>query len=724
MLRGKTPNLGNAADRKARRLEGAARYSLFFALLGGKAPTPETGFVYVPGAHNINRVKNPGFEYVSEADGGYGDIPRYWNRSPVYSGQNSTFYLSAAARHGRFACAIHDTSSTTAAGLESGDISVTPGYVYQAAVWARRNSEDGNAIASLYLRWYDGAGTLLGSAPSQSTTNTGYTRLTLAPAAAPANAAFARLLLYSPKASTGTVYFDSASLLLTEQCVDDGDFSGQAEGSVPEHWKPLEPAAAGNTQTIHLDGGNKVLRIEDASASAPSGVCYQVPVSPRVPYQFTVKARRVGGSGEARATLKFFDAENHVLFITSRRTSLTDFTTFALEGTAGQEAVCAKLYLYSSEADTGTFDFDAVSFAENYPVVKQVSPASATTGNPVWDEVAAAAQTGPVKVVFQDGTYSGHLQLDQMGNAHHEIVLEAEHPFGVLYNDTPAAAQQMIWLTRSRNISIRHFHFSYADGKDPLEYCLSMGTVLDESMACRDIRIQGCDLVDGMPITRGFSGAHGTTSNVVWEACSVVWAGVNDRAHAFYSMKAKHLAHYDCYTEDVAGAPIKFKDDCRDVLVQDCTLVNTATYPTIYTNPWLVYIEAVNTRSGSHETLPSGVVLTNCTFEYLDPGAGGARAPVMVKMEGGAPAGFGDLYMIPQAEGEYIQNTGNPVAIRNSKINAYCDYDLMGGTDLAVGDCTFIGCGTMFSRLWRKEPQPEAGYYEGLIDLDALLDLD
>ncbi len=137
-----------------KRLENTVGYPLLFVLLGSGVPDIEPGAAYSPGAYNINRVENPGFEYLAEADGSYGDIPKYWNRS-IYSGSHSTFYLTGSSMHGGYACAISDTSSTVAAGLETDDIPVVPGYVYQAGVWARRNSADVDAGATLYLRWYD-----------------------------------------------------------------------------------------------------------------------------------------------------------------------------------------------------------------------------------------------------------------------------------------------------------------------------------------------------------------------------------------------------------------------------------------------------------------------------------------------------------------------------------------------------------------------------------------
>ena len=115
-------------------LWGLCLFAVLFSLCFGQ-PSAH-GHMY-GGPYNINRVENPNFEY-REVGTSYGDVPQYWYI--VYAGTEISFDLkNDKALYGEKALMIYDNSDSLSAGLLSNFIPVTPGSVYKASVWGRRD---------------------------------------------------------------------------------------------------------------------------------------------------------------------------------------------------------------------------------------------------------------------------------------------------------------------------------------------------------------------------------------------------------------------------------------------------------------------------------------------------------------------------------------------------------------------------------------------------------
>jgi hypothetical protein len=139
-------------------------------------------------------VPNPGFE--SGLTG--------WTQF----GAGGTTASNAVVWEGTTSARVVDTSSSTAAGLESTRVPATPGVRYTA--YARVQPLSGNP--SLYLRFYDASGTLVGNFFTGLEGGAGRWTLMETTGLAPATAARMSVLLYSHGANVGTAHFDQITL--------------------------------------------------------------------------------------------------------------------------------------------------------------------------------------------------------------------------------------------------------------------------------------------------------------------------------------------------------------------------------------------------------------------------------------------------------------------------------------------------------------------------------
>jgi hypothetical protein len=680
------------------------------------------GVDYYSGEYNINLVRNPGFEYYT-VNGTYGDIPRDWYLTNWY-GSHSTFGTGFGVnkKHGTYSLCIGDISSSAAAGLESGKIPVTPGYVYKASVWAKRSESFSDARASFYIRWYDSSNNCIDST-STSTTNTGFTELVLT-ATAPVNADYARLLVYSPGDSVGVVYFDSVSFVLAEERINNGSFTSQTVGQIPQYWQ-VWGTHSGASQKVYDYSGDKVVKIVDVSTSETSGIYYKVPVSPGVPYQVDVAAKRVSGTGTAYVYLKFYDAAGKQIFSDSDSTTLSGWDWLAVYGVAPDNAAYGRVLFYSSTSSTGTFYFDDVSFKESYAEIyvspsgtgsglSETDPASATTNDQVWWTVGDFAGAGPVKVIFMEGTYSQGLYLHNFGNSTYQIVLDANSPFGTLFNDSDNP-DYMIKLDSMTNVIVRHLHFTYDDSTN-IGYCLKIN---DSSQ----IRIQGCSTVDAYRISFAFSGADNGSDDITWEMCSAVWMGFDTHAHGIYNNDSStNLTINNCYFEDTAGAGVKFRDDCRYGDVEHCTFVYTGDYPVTYPNTHCVCISATNKNPNRQETLPYGITITDDEFRYLNPSEPGGCVPIIVAISGSSIAQ--PFYNIPIEDGDFIADVSQSAYYRNNRLASFCDYGSYYHFDIMAGDLVVDGIdGDGYNDIhctFSRDDAP-SGTWEGKADITALI---
>lgn len=154
----------------------------------------------------INILPNGSFERRAPAG-----IPVCWTNA--YSG-TPTVVSGVATRCGDYVLRLVDASSSSAAGLVSQAISVTPGSSYTAEAYISRPVISGTT-ASLFLKYYDASGAQTASFSTAAAAAANIWDYVSVEGVAPAGAVTAQVLCYSTIASTGTMYFDGVSLRLT-----------------------------------------------------------------------------------------------------------------------------------------------------------------------------------------------------------------------------------------------------------------------------------------------------------------------------------------------------------------------------------------------------------------------------------------------------------------------------------------------------------------------------
>jgi hypothetical protein len=312
---------------------------------------------------------NSGFEVVS------GSFAASWTKT------NNTAYVtlntsSANARAGNNSIKINDTSASDSGGARSNPLAITPGHRYIASVKCRLDS---GTTASLYLEYRDNSGTLISGGSYhadcqpvigewQTITVIPEDPTTKAPLAAPAGATNVTLLVYSPQAQQGVVYFDNVILSdIANVAVPNASFE-TLSGGFPTNWTKLYANNYESSSTTRAYVGTRSLKINDTSASLNGGVRSDpVPVIAGRKYIATIKTYLESGT-EAALYLEYWNREGTKML--TYATSVTgtgawkDITVTPEEPSARQQIVAPygasylTLLVYSPQTQVGVAYFD------------------------------------------------------------------------------------------------------------------------------------------------------------------------------------------------------------------------------------------------------------------------------------------------------------------------------------------------------------------------------
>ena len=151
-----------------------------------------------------NLLKCPSFEQVAEATG----YPVHW--LPVWGKPTSCAYTLASAKHGVASALITDDRDDVSHGLRSVHTKVMPGRWYEATV-SVRIAECKQGGFALYLEFWNQA-KVRGLHKAVSTDRKGEWQQLKVRLKAPADAAYATVLIYGGSVTVGRAYFDCASL--------------------------------------------------------------------------------------------------------------------------------------------------------------------------------------------------------------------------------------------------------------------------------------------------------------------------------------------------------------------------------------------------------------------------------------------------------------------------------------------------------------------------------
>ncbi|WP_409346143.1 Ig-like domain-containing protein [Paenibacillus sp. MBLB4367] len=174
-------------------------------------------------------LTNPGFEEPLSS----GKVPGWSSIFAVKEGSYTYAVTNAKSAGGLNSLKITDTTSSNSVALQSDKLPVTPGTAYTAS--AKLLIESGG-IASLNLRYFNSANVSIGEAPIHNDPNKGFTRGQWNPTSttmtAPADAAYARIIVYTTAFSTSTAYYDDIRFTYSKPDVIPGVWNLSAPAAV------------------------------------------------------------------------------------------------------------------------------------------------------------------------------------------------------------------------------------------------------------------------------------------------------------------------------------------------------------------------------------------------------------------------------------------------------------------------------------------------------------
>lgn len=186
-------------------------------------------FVYVEPLdleNMITQIQNPSFETAPEGT----NLFPGWNTAAP----ESSFSISdEQASDGKFSLKVVDEETDAGCNITSSRIEVVPNASYVATV-----DVYGDATAQIYIRFLNKYGVVLSSGSATATKDDGFWYTLKAQTTAPADAAYAVILLATTRKTTGRVYFDNITVEMT---ISDSTEGGSTPSVVPEGgWKLVE----------------------------------------------------------------------------------------------------------------------------------------------------------------------------------------------------------------------------------------------------------------------------------------------------------------------------------------------------------------------------------------------------------------------------------------------------------------------------------------------------
>lgn len=666
-------------------------------------------------AENFNQIKNASFEFTVNSENTAVNIPVYWSKA--FSGSMTYFGITKEQKYqGDYSLYINDFSSEQNGGIWTEPIKVTPGYTYTARAWGRYNSNTVNGL--MYLRFYSSDSTLLSNTSIGVGSTDGWT-LGIKTVTAPKNAAYARILLYTTKASIGIAYFDCISLTLGDEMVSDGTFNNATVNTLPNTWSILETNSTLQSQEIHEEDDNKFLRIADELTISPSGAYTIVPAFPNTPYKFNVSTRKVDGDGPAYIYLKFYSADSTQLTSYAMSTNSVTFVPLTINKVAPEGTAYAKLICYISISGKGTADFDDISFTENYTNFyaapsalgngsgESENNAAQYNSSTFWNLVNSSALNHPVKVELLDGHYTEHWDLTGVGNSTNKIIITGKNPFGMQYVKTNSNLYYLA-INNCNNIVFKHLHFTAAENANSLiaedhaiydyEIVMRIGTD-DTTNSNHRIQCVGITFTDMLLMrysavsNRGFN-----TSDISWNNCSFTRIGWDKLDHSIYSTHGASVTVENCYFQDCNGVYVLFRN--RSIgSVKNCKFIATGTQPSgnsplYYVNHSFIQLTAFNVPKEGYvpdEFIGNDYNFSNNHFEYNETrDTKGFRCPFSITVQGIAPISHPNYHNVSKEDGAILKDTSASNHIRDSLVQYYFGIDLI--NNCKITNNTYVGC--------------------------------
>jgi hypothetical protein len=257
-----------------------------------------------------------------------------------------------------------------ALGAESVKLAVTPGKSYEAAV--KLYIESFTGTPSLWIRWHDAAGKPLNKQATYNITAPPLNKWLdiRAQGIAPADASFATVFVYASSGTTMTAYADEAQFYRVADTISviNPGFEDPTSGATIPGWGLFSgtPASSVSISKVEQNSGLSSLLIDDTSTTFPSGLNTQpINVQPDGLYEAKASVRLISG-GAVNIYIKYYNSANKEVASFSQQYSgpLNTWNQFKVEGIAPEDAVTARVLLYSGNVTLSKAYFDNVSFTQ------------------------------------------------------------------------------------------------------------------------------------------------------------------------------------------------------------------------------------------------------------------------------------------------------------------------------------------------------------------------
>ncbi|MBP1990539.1 S-layer homology domain-containing protein [Paenibacillus eucommiae] len=325
---------------------------LFFSTLYGFPPQKAAANGAGPTGPEL--LPNGGFELQTNGH------PDEWSQ---YDSSLSVMVSDEEVYEGNYSIKLVDPSPSAQPGLRSSSVPVTPGSAYQASIFAYVNAVA--AMPDMYLEFWDSSGARIQVEIKAAEALDAWHELVIQQVA-PANAAYATILLYGSSVYEGTTYLDHASLTQIPQVLlPNGGFELQTSG-VPNQWEQLDPSLPVAVTNEKAYEGNYSLKIVDPSPSAQLGLrSSRVPVTPGDAYRASIFAHVTSVTGMPDVYLEFWDVNGARIGIETKTAEATEeWHELVIQQEAPANAAYATVLLYGSSVYEGTAYFDQASLTQ------------------------------------------------------------------------------------------------------------------------------------------------------------------------------------------------------------------------------------------------------------------------------------------------------------------------------------------------------------------------
>lgn len=289
-----------------------------------------------------------------------------------------------------------------------------------------------------------------------------------------------------------------------------------------------------------------------------------------------------------------------------------------------------------------------------------------------WSNVQSALATGPVDVVFANGTYTrtSTITLANMGHATNLLTLKtASTVGGAIFTGSIAT---LMYLNTCQNIQVLRLKFT-----GPVTgYAMRMSN-------SQDIAVENCIFKDLPDVGYGALGVHyPLTNRVLVRNCTFENVGYDSHAHMIYGAYGiQRLSVVNNTFKDCSGAFVRFRGDLSDKgVVYNNTFTSTGTYLTGL-NPVFIEIPVFNDVDPGDERMGTNFMITKNTFTYGTVGSQTTRFNVVFHSTGFNPPGR--TYLISTADAALL--SGGTVTQKRSVMSGMLGLD---GNEIRFGGNT------------------------------------